>query len=86
MTRPKPTLKDLIENGVVIVGGIDTVLEKLSFYTDELHAGMLVTGGQVGEIPDYLVLRNQELMAKEIMPHFRDKPARQESQPAEIQA
>jgi hypothetical protein len=38
-----------------------------------LHAGMLVTGGHVGEIPDYLVLKTQELMAKEVMPHFREK-------------
>ncbi len=48
-------------------------VEKLSYYTDVLHAGMLVTGGHVGEIPDYLVLKTQELMAKEVMPHFREK-------------
>jgi hypothetical protein len=29
----------------------------------------------VGEIPDYLVLKTQELMAKEVMPHFREKAA-----------
>jgi alkanesulfonate monooxygenase SsuD/methylene tetrahydromethanopterin reductase-like flavin-dependent oxidoreductase (luciferase family) len=79
--REKPTLQQLMESGVVIVGSVDTVIEKLAYYTDELHAGMLVTGGQVGEIPDYLVLRNQELMAKEVMPHFRPQPARQDSQP-----
>ena len=60
---------------MVIAGSVDTVIEKLSYYTDVLHASMLVTGGQVGEIPDYLVLRNQELMAKEVMPHFRDAVA-----------
>jgi hypothetical protein len=43
------------------------------YYTDVLHAGMLVTGGHVGEIPDYLVLKTQEMMAKEVMPHFREK-------------
>jgi alkanesulfonate monooxygenase SsuD/methylene tetrahydromethanopterin reductase-like flavin-dependent oxidoreductase (luciferase family) len=79
LTREKPTLKQLIETGVVIVGSVDTVIEKLAYYTDELHAGMLVTGGQVGEIPDYLVLKNQELMAREVMPHFRPKAA--EAQP-----
>ncbi len=67
------TLDDLIAEGVVIVGGVDTVIEKLSYYTDELKAGMLVAGGHVGEIPDYLVLKNQEIMAKEVMPHFRQK-------------
>jgi hypothetical protein len=73
LTRERPTLRQLIDDGTVIVGGVDTVIEKLSYYTDVLHAGMLVTGGHVGELPDYLVLRNQELMAKEVMPHFRDK-------------
>ena len=69
----KRTFKELVETGVIIVGSVDTVIEKLSYYTDVLHAGMLVTGGHVGEIPDYLVLKTQELMAKEVMPHFRDK-------------
>lgn len=58
MTRPKPTFKELVASGVVIAGSVDTVIEKLAFYTDELRAGMLVTGGQVGEIPDYLVLKH----------------------------
>jgi len=71
----KRTFKELVDTGVVIAGSVDTVIEKLSYYTDVLHASMLVTGGQVGEIPDYLVLRNQELMAKEVMPHFRDAVA-----------
>jgi len=35
---------------------------------------MLVTGGHVGVISDDLVLKNQTLMAKEVMPHFREKP------------
>src|SRR5205085_7251955 len=56
--------KELIDTGVIIAGSVDTIIEKLAYYTDELKAGMLVTGGHVGEIPDYLVLRNQELMAK----------------------
>jgi hypothetical protein len=63
---------------------VDTVIEKLAYYTDVLHAGMLVTGGQVGEIPDYLVLRNQEMMAKEVMPHFREPVA--QATPAEASA
>ena len=73
--RQKRTFKELVDTGVVIAGSVDTVIEKLSYYTDVLHASMLVTGGQIGEIPDYLVLRNQELMAKEVMPHFRDRVA-----------
>lgn len=69
---PRETnFKALVDTGVVIAGSPATVIEKLSYYTDVLHAGMLVSGGHVGELPDYLVLRHQELMAKEVMPHFR---------------
>jgi alkanesulfonate monooxygenase SsuD/methylene tetrahydromethanopterin reductase-like flavin-dependent oxidoreductase (luciferase family) len=67
------SFKELVETGVVIAGSPATVIEKLSYYTEVLHAGMLVTGGHVGEIPDYLVLKSQEMMAKEVMPHFREK-------------
>jgi alkanesulfonate monooxygenase SsuD/methylene tetrahydromethanopterin reductase-like flavin-dependent oxidoreductase (luciferase family) len=81
----KRTFQELIDTGEIIVGSVDTVIEKLSYYTDVLHANMLVTGGHVGEIPDYLVLKTQELMAKEVMPHFRDKAAGTPGdQPAEV--
>jgi len=80
----KPTFKELVATGVVIAGSVDTVIEKLAYYTDVLHAGMLVSGCHVGEIPDYLVLKNQTIMAEQIMPHFREKPTASEPRPAEI--
>jgi alkanesulfonate monooxygenase SsuD/methylene tetrahydromethanopterin reductase-like flavin-dependent oxidoreductase (luciferase family) len=80
----KPTFKELVDTGVVIAGSVDTVIEKLAYYTEELHAGMMVSGGHVGEIPDELVLKHQELMAKEVMPHFRKKPISSEPKPVEI--
>jgi len=76
------SFQELLDTGVIIVGSPSTVVEKLAYYTDVLHAGMLVTGGHVGDMPDYLVLRNQELMAKEVMPHFREKPVKMESEPS----
>jgi alkanesulfonate monooxygenase SsuD/methylene tetrahydromethanopterin reductase-like flavin-dependent oxidoreductase (luciferase family) len=82
--RPKPSFRELIDSGVIIVGGVDTVVEKLAYYTDVLHAGMLVTGGHTGDMPDYLALKFQELMAKEVMPHFRPKPEKPESHPVEV--
>ncbi len=69
----RPSFKELVDSGVVIAGSVDTVIEKLSYYTDVLHAGMMVSGGHVGEIPDELVLQHQETMAKYVMPHFREK-------------
>ena len=75
LTRPGPTLQDQIDNGVVIVGDVGEVIEKLTYYTDELHAGMLVTGGHVGELPQDLVIEGQDIMAKQVMPHFRRQAA-----------
>jgi len=45
---------------------------------------MLVTGGHVGEMPDYLVLKFQEMMANEVMPHFREQVTRTFERPAEV--
>ncbi len=78
------SFKELVESGVVIAGSPATVIEKLSYYTEVLHAGMLVTGGHVGEIPDYLVLKSQEMMAKEVMPHFREKAVSAEPKLVEV--
>jgi hypothetical protein len=54
---------------------VGEVIEKLTYYTDELHAGMLVTGGHVGELPEELVIEGQDIMAKQVMPHFRRQAA-----------
>jgi len=78
------SFQELLDNGVIMVGSPATIVEKLAYYTDVLHVGMLVTGGHVGDTPDYIVLRNQELMAKEVMPHFRPKPETVEPQPVAI--
>ncbi|HEV2405724.1 MAG TPA: LLM class flavin-dependent oxidoreductase [Ktedonobacterales bacterium] len=83
LTRPRPTLQDQIDNGVVIVGDVGEVIEKLTYYTDELHAGMLVTGGHVGELPEELVIEGQDIMAKQVMPHFRRQGATPAPGPAQ---
>jgi len=80
----RPTFRELVETGVIIAGSVDTVIEKLAYYTDELHAGMMVSGCHVGEIPDELVLKQQELLAKEVMPHFREQSVTPEPRPIEI--
>ncbi|TMC20531.1 MAG: LLM class flavin-dependent oxidoreductase [Chloroflexi bacterium] len=71
------TFKELVETGVVIAGSPATIIEKLSYHTDVLHAGLFVSAGHVGEMPDELVLQQQELFAKEVMPHFREQPVAQ---------
>lgn len=80
----KRSFKELVDTGVVIAGSVDTVLEKLAYHSDELHAGMIVNITRIGPMPDELVLKQQELMAKYIMPHFREKPVTTKPQPVEI--
>ncbi|WP_052887418.1 LLM class flavin-dependent oxidoreductase [Thermogemmatispora carboxidivorans] len=78
------TFRELVEQGVVIAGSPATVIEKLSYYTEVLHAGMLVTGGCTDGMPDYLVLKHQEMMAKEVMPYFRQQELPPASRPVEV--
>jgi alkanesulfonate monooxygenase SsuD/methylene tetrahydromethanopterin reductase-like flavin-dependent oxidoreductase (luciferase family) len=82
----KKSIKDLIDTGVVIVGSVDTVIEKLAYHCNDLHAGMIVNLTRIGAMPDEMVQQQQELMAKYVMPHFRAQPAAAESQPVEIRS
>lgn len=65
------TMDDLMNDGYVIVGCPDTVIEKLSHYTDRLHAGIMVSGAHWGDMPEEKVRKNQYLFATRVMPHFR---------------
>ncbi|HEY2604152.1 MAG TPA: LLM class flavin-dependent oxidoreductase [Thermoleophilaceae bacterium] len=73
------TYEELIDQQYVIVGSPETVIEKLSVYTEELGAGILVGAGmQVGDMPHWKVVKNMTIFAEEVMPHFRppgNKPA-----------
>jgi alkanesulfonate monooxygenase SsuD/methylene tetrahydromethanopterin reductase-like flavin-dependent oxidoreductase (luciferase family) len=73
--RMKPftelTMDDLVNEGYVIVGSPDTVAEKLAHYTDQLHAGIMVSGAQWGDMPPEKVQKNMELFATKVMPQFR---------------
>jgi alkanesulfonate monooxygenase SsuD/methylene tetrahydromethanopterin reductase-like flavin-dependent oxidoreductase (luciferase family) len=78
------SFKELVDTGVVIVGSVDTVIEKLAYHSDELHAGMIINVTRLGPMPDELVYKQQDLMANYIMPHFRAKPVCSELQPVEV--
>jgi alkanesulfonate monooxygenase SsuD/methylene tetrahydromethanopterin reductase-like flavin-dependent oxidoreductase (luciferase family) len=82
----KRTLKELVDTGVVIVGSVDTVIEKLAYHCDDLHAGKIVNITRIGPMPDELVYKQQDLMAKYVMPYFREKGPLNDQQPVEISA
>ena len=65
------TYQELIDEGYIIVGSPATVIEKLSVYTEQMKAGMLIGGAHCGDMPESKVQKNLELFSKEVMPHFR---------------
>lgn len=73
--RTKPftdlTMDELMNEGYVIVGSPATVAEKLAYYSDRLHAGIMVSGAQLGDMPPAKVRKNMELFASQVMPQFR---------------
>ncbi len=67
------TAEDLVKNGVVIVGSPNTVREKLAAYQDLAGFGTSLTKTQFGTLPAEMVRANQEAIAAEVLPYFRDR-------------
>jgi alkanesulfonate monooxygenase SsuD/methylene tetrahydromethanopterin reductase-like flavin-dependent oxidoreductase (luciferase family) len=66
------TYEDLVEDQYVIVGSADTVAEKLAKYGDECGAAVHVGASmQIGDMPNWKVVKNMTLFAEEVMPRFR---------------
>jgi alkanesulfonate monooxygenase SsuD/methylene tetrahydromethanopterin reductase-like flavin-dependent oxidoreductase (luciferase family) len=63
---------ELVGQGYVIVGSPETVIEKYTQLSEELRVGMIIgAGGHLGAMPHWMVLKNMQIMAEEVMPHFR---------------
>jgi hypothetical protein len=77
--------EELLDQQIVIVGSPSTVAEKLAVYTEKLGAGIHVGAGmQVGDMPNWKVVKNMTLFAEEVMPHFRppgNQPAWERGEP-----
>ena len=59
---------------MVIVGGPNTVREKLAEYQDLAGVNTSLTKIRVGTMPPGMVRDNMTAIAEEIIPHFRDRP------------
>jgi len=56
----------------VIVGSPQTVVEKYEAMIEDLGIGMVMSaGGHIGSMPNWMVLKNMQIMAEEVFPHFR---------------
>ena len=75
--RTKQTAESLNEAGFVIVGSPETVRRRLEECRAEVEFDNLLIFSQFGTLSAELTRKNIEMMAKEVMPHFRAKsPAR----------
>ena len=64
----------MLEDGYIIVGSPQTVIDKYAAYCEELGAGgMVLAGSPVGPMPHWMVMKNMQIFAEEVIPHFRDE-------------
>jgi len=70
---------ELLEQNYMVVGSPETVIEKYSEYCEDVGAGgVICAGSPFGPMPDWMVKKNMQMFAEEVMPKFRDadgKPA-----------
>src|SRR5215208_1029673 len=66
------TYEELLEERYIIVGSPETVIERLTEFTDDLGAGIVLgAGGHMGSMPHWQVMKCMQIMAEEVIPHFR---------------
>lgn len=65
------TFEQLLEDKWAIVGSPETVIASLAEVTDELGAGRVVFSASWGAMPSWMVQKNLEMLAEEVIPSFR---------------
>jgi len=67
--------EDLVAQGYAVVGSPATVRERLAELAEELGFGLVNALLHSGDMPHDHTIRNMELFAREVMPHFRAQSA-----------
>jgi alkanesulfonate monooxygenase SsuD/methylene tetrahydromethanopterin reductase-like flavin-dependent oxidoreductase (luciferase family) len=67
------TFEELEDGGYIICGSPTTVRDRLRVFADELRAGIVCSGMNAGS--HEATLDMMELFAREVMPHFREDAA-----------
>ncbi|MDE0194729.1 MAG: LLM class flavin-dependent oxidoreductase [bacterium] len=67
--------EDLVAQGYAVVGSPATVRERLAELAEELGFGLVNALLHIGDMPHDHTIRNMELFAREVMPHFRAQSA-----------
>jgi alkanesulfonate monooxygenase SsuD/methylene tetrahydromethanopterin reductase-like flavin-dependent oxidoreductase (luciferase family) len=74
---PELSFEELVEQGYVIVGGPESVRNRIGELRDELGFGQMMTMLAMGDMSAEITRRNTEIFATEVMPHFRTEQARE---------
>jgi hypothetical protein len=69
---PNWKYKDFVENQFVIGGSPASVRDQLMEAVKKLHVGNLMVLLHIGSMPHELTLKNIDLFAREVKPHFRN--------------
>jgi hypothetical protein len=64
--------KDFVDNQFVIAGSPATVRDQLQEAVKKLRVGNLMVLLHLGSMPHELTLKNIDLFAREVLPHFRN--------------
>jgi alkanesulfonate monooxygenase SsuD/methylene tetrahydromethanopterin reductase-like flavin-dependent oxidoreductase (luciferase family) len=75
--RPPSDLsfEELERGGYVLLGSPRTVLDRLKEYYRDLHFGLFIGGGRIGDMPYEKASKSVELFAREVMPALRAEAA-----------
>jgi alkanesulfonate monooxygenase SsuD/methylene tetrahydromethanopterin reductase-like flavin-dependent oxidoreductase (luciferase family) len=67
------SIEDLIEAGTVIVGGPETVRQRLAEYQELAGFNTSLTKTQFGTLPADMTRANMDAIAQEVLPHFQER-------------
>ena len=86
MDWSKMSFHELNEKGFCIVGGVDTVRQRLENAAKTLGFGVMPVLLHFGNMPHDKTMKNMEMFATEIMPHLRGIHGQPEAQPPALAA
>ena len=72
LAKPQ-SIEDLIKAGVVIVGGPETVRQKLAEYQELAGFNTSLTKTQFGTLPADMTRSNMEAIAREVLPYIQER-------------
>ena len=73
ITGKPQTIEDLVTAGVVMIGGPNTVREKLAEYQELAGFNTSLTKTQFGTLPADMTRENMAAIAEEVLPYFQNK-------------